>query len=697
MSRPFRARVLAALLVAAAAGCQDYNFNPVGQCLIQPGSERVSLSNISTADVLFVVDESGSMGGEQVALASNFDAFVNNLNQANVDRANRGLDAIDFHLAVTTSSVFWNEQTTGTCRTDCPGAVGQAVCCSSGNAPEKKPQRCAGPGAACPTTPTETSCRLDCNGLSGEFHCCASDGSFPANALTELVPCSRVGTMCGGLLTHYDIRGVCENRIATNEWPYPQGDFVSVKSSAVPGFSGKPGPRVVHFDKEVYPIARACTSGGGECASGEVCVVPTEPPGETNGVCRKTCTASPDSCTGFFKCVAGACQPTNRQKFTGAELIQLFQENVRVGTCGSGQEQALQGGRLALQKAFSGQQRDTYDAAGAFKATPPTDPVTQLPGSAPARWPNENSKIVLVFVGDEDDCSSPQDPSGGVVMLSGQGPAVDACSRDGVATTDPAEQAIRNKQFPVSDFVSYFTNLGRPVAAGFILPAAQNSCTLDSCSTSGLCCGAGACDSVNGAQAPGHRLLAAAKALSQAGAEVVAGSICDGNFGTILDSIAEIVKPPETLTLPSEPAESQIALLRIVDANGVTRKLCGPPLPPRPAPNYDLAGARATGKDWWFTVSDTAAPPYDPEGNSTVSIPSRYVYINPAGNCRANPGETYSADYLGVVPPEGCVPTAGDLDGSIDCRNKLGGSEGAFVCYVPAGLSRGTCTCKPSN
>jgi hypothetical protein len=392
-----------------------------------------------------------------------------------------------------------------------------------------------------------------------------------------------------------------------NGWPYPRGDFV--------GLGGN--PRVLHFDKRLYEHA----------------------------------------------------DHKNAQGFDSATLQTFFRQNVKVGTCGSGEEQALQGSRLALQKALSGQQKDTwsFDPNAAGVATQTWDPPTRTAGSA-ARWPNANSKLVLVFVGDEDDCSSPQDPSGGVVMLS-EPPGSDACSRD---ATDAAP--LGGKQFAVNDFVSYFTNLGRPVAAGFIFPAAQTQCTLQSCTATGLCCPAGGCSAVDGAQGRGTRLLATAKALDTAGVEVVAGSICDPDFGQLLNDIAEIVKPPQTLTLPSEPAESRIAVLRIVDSNGETRKICGRPLV---TAQPDLVTAQNTGADWWFVVSD------DPG----VPVPvSQFVYINPQGQCRANPGETYSAEYLGVVPAGGCLT-------SDECTQKLGGKPGAFECFIPPDLARGTCTC----
>ena len=39
MSRPSRVRALALGALLAAAGCQDYNFNPVGHCLIVPNTK----------------------------------------------------------------------------------------------------------------------------------------------------------------------------------------------------------------------------------------------------------------------------------------------------------------------------------------------------------------------------------------------------------------------------------------------------------------------------------------------------------------------------------------------------------------------------------------------------------------------------------------------------------------------------------
>jgi hypothetical protein len=642
MPRPFRTSALAAVTLLVAA-CQDYNFNPVGHCLVQPGSERFTLSDLSSADVLFVVDDSGSMGGEQDRLANAFNVFVQNLTAANAARSAAGLRAIDYHIAVTTTSVFWSFETPQTCRSDCPGAGGQRVCCDAGG-PAMRPRRCSAVGSAaeCPAG-SGTTCSTTCNGLRGEPYCCAADGTIPAAALTELVPCAREGIMCGSLETHYAYAGSCAAGSglgiapAQNGWPYPRGSFVGVTSPVV-------NPRVLHFDKRL------------------------------------------------------ADRGANAQGFTQDQLVGFFRDNVRVGVCGSGQEQGLQAARLALQSALAGTQKDTYaydpnrDPAVSGPATLSWDAATRV-ASADAVWGrNPASKLVLVFVGDEDDCGSPEDPSGGVVMLS-EAAGADACVRD-ASTPGP----LGGKQFPVTAFVDYFTSLGRPLGAAFIV-SARSTASDDSCSGSScfadICCDHVCTGSANvcaggvcGGQAPGTRFVEAARQLQAKGVDTVVGSICDPDFGTLLEQIAEIVKPPQTLALPSEPAASDIALLRIIRPNGDTKKLCGRPLAPRQAVNYTLQQAQDTGADWWYTATADPGPPYaGVSGDATVAVPTRFVYINSQkGGCRADFGDTYSADYLGVVPAGGCASDA-------ECTQKLGGSAGALQCFTPPGLSRGTCTC----
>jgi hypothetical protein len=628
MLRPFRVRAIA-LAALAAAGCQDYSFNPVGKCMLQPGAERVPLSDVSTADILFVVDDSGSMAGEQTELAENFGVFIENLDGYNAERTGRGLEPIDFHVAVTSTSIFFNESVSESrCRNDCPGAAGQNVCCTmstSTNPPTpvaqvRQAKSCASSASVCTGG---TSCRNDCVGLLGEPYCC--DPSTQVAPENEPIACAaeQVDERCGTLQQHYawsstpthacnadaNARGV-----AVNGWRYPQGDFVSWTSASAAN------PRVLHFDKELY----------------------------RNGA--------------------------NRQGFTAEELKAFFVGgvvgggnvggNVIVGTCGSGEEQALQAARRAIEKAIDGQQRDTYDIAGNLSWTA----ATRTAGGD-AEWPHPNAKLVLVFVGDEDDCSSPVDSSGGVVWLP-TSTASDTCV--------DANKGEMHKQYDVAGMVDFFASLGRPLGAAFIFPAAQVTCSGEGC-TPGLCCppecgSTMSCSANCGAQSPGNRLSLAAAEFRKKTPDVVTGSICDPSFGTILSSIADIVKPPSSLVLPTLPASTGVTVLRITDRAGLTRETCRGPAPD----TMTEQEAVNAGYDWWFTEQGTTRDP---------SAASLYVRINTAsGNCEANPGETYSADYLGRVPESGCTTRQ-------QCADELGGAAQDWGCYIEPAQTVGTCVC----
>ena len=619
-------------LLAAMAGCQDYNFNPVGHCLIQPGSERVTLSNISSADVLFVVDDSGSMGAEQDALASNFATFIGELDEANAARRQSGLEPFDFHIAVTTTSMFFNQYTDNrpngpwTCSSSCPGATGRVCCTTDADnvtplAPARVPRACTSNTDCTAGTTCRTDCRSPYTGgadLFGEKFCCDATGGYPSADVLAQLPCAREGTECGSFERHYNFAGCGaapgENQsgVGVAGWPYPQGDFVSWTGTTTAN------PRVLHFDKELYP---------------EV--------------------ANPSA--------------TNKQGFTRAELISFFQNNVKVGVCGSGEEQPLAAAQAAIEKARGGAQKDTYARTSARTQT--WDPAARA-ASSPAEWlvPGASSKLVVVFVGDEDDCSpTVADPSASVVWdFADRSATGDSCGLD-------ADRAAPygGKLQSIDTFVNYFTGLGREVAAAFILPAAENSCTIDTCTANGLCCPpATSCgmDMNNGAQSFGTRLVGTARALQTKGVDVVAGSICDGSFGTILVAIAELVKPPTGLTLPSAPAAGEVTVLRIVRSSGETRKTCNGPVPPGLTADAAATARDANGNlyDWWFT------PTADPGGSVAVSA---NIYINPNGACKANPGETYSADYLGRVPAGGCRSDA-------DCDSVLGGAAGSWTCFA---------------
>jgi len=592
-------RVLALAALAGALGCQDYNFNPVGHCLIQPGTRRVTLSSVSTADILFVVDDSGSMAGEQTNLANNFAVFVNALTDANDQRLAAGLDPIDFHIAITSSSVFYNPQV-ATCSASCPGASG-LVCCNNSNQPETQPKRCPG-GGGCSGG---NSCRTDCTGFGGEQVCCPGANTAPQ---TYVVTCTAAGTACGDLGTRFE--HACSPPAGTGVAhaigdKYPQGDFVAA--------SGK--PRVIHFDADLYRESE---------------------PQRTNDI--------------------------------NARIAQ-FQANVNVGTCGSGQEQHLQAARLAIQKALAGQQKETDGTV--------------------AQWPHPNAKLVVVIVGDEDDCSSPEDPVLGVVFQLGLPPGADSCTQD-ASSSNP-------KRYKTSDFTSV-----RPsglLGAGVIASAQDGSCHTDAttgqpvCSP-GICCDTACTGNVNvctsqtcGGQAAGTRLFDFGSKVAALPSDVVDGSICS-NFSTVLGQLAEIVKPPSVLKLPTTPASDEVVVLRIATAAGITRNVCTHRAPLNPPPTF--AAAVAYPYQWWFAVGEN-----DPTPSPSAT---RFIYINhQAGTCEANPGETYSADYLGLIPANGCATTA-DCDanpGPAGAWNCCIGVDAQGTCQPPdAGTPVGSCLCK---
>ncbi len=658
---------LALVAFVALAGCQDYNFSPVNQCLIQPGTERVTLSDNSTADILFVVDDSGSMGGKQQSLSDSFDLFVNTLKQTNVDRVTAQLEPIDFHIAITTTSVFLNRPVAGgaTCQASCDGKIGQVCCNTTTRKPLTAPRTCAS-DADCTVTGGGYTCKTTNLGLAGEKTC----GDASGNPLKDPVACATLGQECGELQDRYqythgprscsdpanplkecrdpypicrsgctgapasgnyccNASGVadslqCNPGVSTGEYTlYPRGDFVKAATST----SGPP-PRVIHFDKDLF-----CTR--------------TDP-----GKCDCTHAGSPT-----------ICDPPVVNTAEINKRIDWFKANVLVGTCGSGQEMGLEAGRRALKKALR------------------ADGLSQPADVLPAEWPHQKSKLVAVWVGDEDDCSTPEDASAGVIMTPTVYP--DACVVDGSL---PADQ---QKRYKLDDFNGFFTGLDRPLATGFIVSAIANDC-VDAACQAGICSdptctsGPGLC----GGQADGFRFVQLAKDFSSKGSDVVVGSICHDNatpgqppdFSSILKRVAEVVKQPAGLQLPTQPAAAALTILRIVGTDGKTRKTCSAAAP------SGTTGAALDVYDWWFTDGD------DLHSRAPTGA-SRFIYINKVDSngvaihrCEANPGETYSADYLGLVPAGGC-------DTALDCEVALGVRKTPWICQKETGAVRGTCLC----
>jgi len=555
-----RLLAVAALTLAAIAvvvGCQDYNFNPVGACIIQPGSRQLKLAAVTTADVLFVVDDSGSMESKQQALAASFSTFINALATAQKDRVGRGLEPFEFHLAVTTSSVFRDYQ--------------------------------LGP-----------------------------EPGFFTRFESQLTPgCTQGVAVAGG--------------------PYPQGDFVSYGSNA----------RVLHFTKTLN-----WASWG---------------------------TASPDpAITALIQQFVGT---NTGGKWSGG--------NVEVGSCGSGEEQHLQAARLAAQKAVNGQQ----------------------PGIQPAEFAHQGAKLVVVYVGDEDDCSS--DPANPLVLTGN--PGNDSC------VGDKFLPAAQQKLWAAADFANAFAALVTPsgqsptatrpydsLGAAFIVSAVRcadgtyapaDACQLRSgeaavgpdvcpnvppaaCSPPAPICGS--------AYAAGVRFFQLADEIQGRGFDVVEGSVCE-DFGPILKAIADLVQVPRLLRLPSQPASSEVVVVRILGSGGGQRKVCA----------QATSDSERGASGWWFMdCNDRIDPP------AVAASPTTCIYLNqqatdPGNSCVASPGETYSAEYLGQVPAGGCPSPSTDATvahSSAECASALGGKAEDWWCYgQPAPGAVGTCLCNRST
>ncbi len=575
-----RLGVLSAL-AASLVACNNYQFNPVGSCVLQPGSTSVALPKTSSADILFVVDDSPSMDPKQAGLAASFRDFIQRMVDINVGRASRGLQPLDFQIAVTTSSIFTATPAATAC-------VGGSSCCQT---------------SAC--TDVASCVRGTGTGCSGGQICVTDqvlDSTFTwvsriqarcctPSACTGTSSCSP-GDRCPVLQTSYPNplpTGQCTPGVATAGAPYPAGRFV-----AAPG-----NPKVLVFPKTL------------DWASWT--------------------TGTPDP------------------RLT--QLVAQFQQNVKVGSCGAGEEQHLEAGYQALLLASTGGQPDLGGAT----------------------FPRASAKLVVVYVGDEDDCSSPR---GEPLVVSAFTPGADSC------VMDKHLPAGSQREFPLARYAGLFHNLRQfqhvaDVSAAFIVSSVR--CADGSYAPADVCSGPPGCPvtapatcapttgTCGGAYAAGERFLALANLLLADGVPVVEGTVCDAyppsSFGPVLAAIADLAKPPSVLNLPSLPAARAVTNVRIADASGVTALTCRP------------------GTDWCFV--DCAS-----QANACLTAgTSQCIAIDhTSGACEANPGQTYWADYLGMVPEGGCASAA-------DCGTALGGPPGNWSCLVEQGMARGTCAC----
>jgi len=597
-------RVLSILLVALAAlaACQDYNFNPVGKCVIQPGAKREEVEKIGIADVLFVVDDSGSMRPEQERLKANFGAFIDALARVQQERAQNNLDPFEFHIAVTTSAVF-----------------------------EAWKLRASSPQVTCAGSPLQ----------------CAIPAQTSYYQIADNATCANAGEVCNDLIDYYAFDGSpvtgpfeCSNPgVGTTLAPYPAGDFVALGSNA----------RVLHFTKDL----------------------------EWAGW--------PDAAPNL------------------SALVQQFKDNIAVGACGSGMEQPFEAARLALKKAA---RQDGLE-----------QPVPQ------SEFLHDQSKLVVVFVGDEDDCSNPDDPTRSLAFLMDDGststPGADVCLEEQL------KPESEQKLFPVSEYASFLTGLGRPFSAAFVYSAKLDSCQKDG--NGNVVCEPGACDcqcpthcfdppgTGCGPDQPGdcfapgagqdkcagfdpfadrsryHKLSEELRSITLSDGSKVntfEASVCQADWAETLRGIARLVSPPSGLTLATLPADKDVVALSVQDANGNPRFCVGPC-------EHTLAGCTAD-QDWWF-VECEGDPPRPTETPSATA--TKCIRVNPdtsslSAKCQPNPGETYIAFYLGKVPDAGCFSNQECSDvfhstnttAAFECQGFSGTRDG--------GGTAGTCICK---
>jgi hypothetical protein len=107
MQRKREAALMLLALNVLLAGCLERELKPLNPCLVSGVTRSVLAKNIDKLDLLFMVDNSGSMKEEQDALRDQFPKLIQTLTTG--DRSARGLSAFppvtDLHLGVVSSDM----------------------------------------------------------------------------------------------------------------------------------------------------------------------------------------------------------------------------------------------------------------------------------------------------------------------------------------------------------------------------------------------------------------------------------------------------------------------------------------------------------------------------------------------------------------------------------------------------------------
>ena len=329
-----------------------------------------------------------------------------------------------------------------------------------------------------------------------------------------------------------DILFVVDN---SNSMSQEQAKVVAQLSAFLDSLANAP----VQNDFQVAVISTAVTMYANDCSGGASVVQAEAEAGRLQ----------------LGKDLAGMVRAESQRKlrrFDDPALLEQFGLLIGQGTAGLGQEMGFEAMRRALSEPL---------ASLSPEASPPGNAGFLRPGS----------RVLVVVVTDEDDCSSSDAQA---VMLrttcdntactadaecGGQG---NYCVAFGTDTTRSCQlnscetPAGRAALEPVTAYVDFLKNLDdgtntnrhREVSLAVIGPVNAGG-QPERCESS-----------TDEAFGVGERY---AEAVSQMGDRGFIGSICSDDYGTTLRQIAELVEAPQVLNLPESPPDGNLVRVRI--------------------------------------------------------------------------------------------------------------------------------------
>lgn len=255
-------------------------------------------------------------------------------------------------------------------------------------------------------------------------------------------------------------------------------------------------------------------------------------------------------------------------RFDEQTLLDEFRLLIGQGVRGSGEEMPLEAMRRALSEPL---------VSTALDAEPPGNAGFLRPGS----------RLLVVIVSDEDDCS---DPTGTALVLLGasgcNGPCTsDAdCASPGIYCVLPtngtgARSCLENacetpegraKLAPVQEYVDFLNGLDdgtgsgrlRDVSLAILGPVSRTVLDNEGRPVAERCSG-----SSTEAYGTGQRHVEAVTGMAERG---LIASICEDEYGPALQKIAELVAAPQTLDLPQPPPDGHLVLVKVTRADGST-------------------------------------------------------------------------------------------------------------------------------